>query len=319
MKFRKLFRKGDSMSEKSIKRVKLPVRTIAMLFLLLTVRSALSDTVTVTTQYGPVKGLRDSGMTAFLSIPYAKPPVGSLRWKAPVAPAAWASAVDAMNYPPECPQMQFTQGSDTGIYKGSEDCLFLCVWAPAAAADLPVMVFIHGGGNQQGSVTMMHDGAYMYDGRYLSQHENIIVVSLQYRLGSLGFLAHPGLAAEDSHGSSGDYGLLDQIFALQWVKCNIRAFGGDSTRVTIFGQSAGGMDIDNLLVSPPAGGLSVELSKAHTISRIAVTDIRGRELGRVFPKGNRSLYHWDVPSGIYVVQLYGTDGSRAALTGCVTR
>jgi para-nitrobenzyl esterase len=215
---------------------------------------AAADTVSVSTEYGMVRGLRVSGISAFLGIPFAKPPVEALRWRAPVEPDSWY-LLDAFDFSPECSQMLCEQESDSCHYTGSENCLYLNVWTPVGAVNRPVMVFIHGGANQQGSASRLSDGVYMYDGQYLASHENVIVVTVQYRLGPFGFLVHPGLAAENSQKSSGNYGLLDQIMALRWVKRNITAFGGDTSKVMVFGESAGALDICALLVSPPAAGL----------------------------------------------------------------
>jgi para-nitrobenzyl esterase len=151
--------------------------------------------------------------------------------------------------------MIFEQGSDSGIYAGSEDCLHLNIWTPSNASNRPVLVFIHGGANQQGAASSERDGLHMYDGTGLASHENVIVVTIQYRLGPLGFLVHPGLEAENSDGTSGNYSILDQILALKWVKNNIIAFGGDSSKVMVFGESAGALNTCALLVTPLAAGL----------------------------------------------------------------
>jgi para-nitrobenzyl esterase len=179
--------------------------------------------------------------------------VENLRWRAPVEPDKWSS-IDAFEFKPECPQMMFEQGSDSGMYAGSEDCLHLNIWTPSNALNRPVLVFIHGGANQQGAASSERDGLHMYDGTGLASHENVIVVTIQYRLGPLGFLVHPGLEAENSDGTSGNYAILDQILALKWVINNIKAFGGDSSKVMVFGESAGALNTCALLVSPLAAG-----------------------------------------------------------------
>jgi para-nitrobenzyl esterase len=158
-----------------------------------------------------------------------------------------------MTFSAPCPQ-----ATDEGDVIGSEDCLYLNVWTPVEASpmsSLPVMVFIHGGGNVQGSSSVEAGGARLYDGQLLAERGQVVVVTLQYRLGALGFLAHPGLSAESEQNVSGNYGLLDQIAALQWVQRNIGHFGGDPTRVMIFGESAGAVDTCMLLASPLAAGL----------------------------------------------------------------
>jgi para-nitrobenzyl esterase len=200
---------------------------------------------------GVLKGTLDKGVSAYKGIPYAKPPVGELRWRAPVAATAWKGVRDATAFGAACLQAPW---SPNGLYSGakplplSEDCLTLNVWAPAGAKKLPVMVWIHGGALSGGS-----SSEPLYDGTKLAQR-GIILVSINYRLGLLGFLAHPALSAE-AHGLSGNYGLLDQIEALRWVRDNIGAFGGDPRQVTIAGESAGGLSVIALMTSPPARGL----------------------------------------------------------------
>jgi para-nitrobenzyl esterase len=228
--------------------------TVVFIVVIISVQNSFSDTVSVTTEYGTVRGNRIAGVSSFLGIPFAKPPVGTLRWRAPVKPDNWSS-IGAFGFKPECPQMTFEQGSDSGIYTGSEDCLHLNIWTPSNALNRPVLVFIHGGANQQGAASSERDGLHMYDGTGLAYHENVIVVTIQYRLGPLGFLVHPGLEAENNDGTSGNYAILDQILALKWVKKNITAFGGDSSKVMVFGESAGALNTCALLVTPFAAGL----------------------------------------------------------------
>jgi para-nitrobenzyl esterase len=182
---------------------------------------------------GVVRGKDDgNGVRAWLGIPYAAPPVGELRWKPPQRAKAWDGTRDATKYGPRCPQNTvLTPGG------GVEDCLLLNVWTPSPApARAPVMVWIHGRAFVFGS------GAdTFYAGSELARTHGVIVVSINYRLGGLGFLAHPALTAEDpARGSSGNYGLLDQLAALEWVQRNIAGFGGDPAQVTLFGESAGG-------------------------------------------------------------------------------
>lgn len=195
---------------------------------------------------GPVSGKMEEGTRIFLGIPYAAPPVGSLRWKPPVEIAPWKEVRKATEFAPSCPQPDEKEGS---IY--SEDCLYLNVWTPAKRADekLPVMVWIHGGGFNFGSTSLPE-----YNGRNLAE-KGVVVVTVNYRLGPLGFLVHPLLSQESSHGVSGNYGLLDQIAALQWVRKNIAAFGGNPELVTIFGQSAGSRSVSLQMISPLSEGL----------------------------------------------------------------
>lgn len=204
---------------------------------------------------GVLQGVVDpgSGVTAYKGIPYAKSPVGELRWRPPVPAPAWKGVHDAREFGHACLQPPPQPAS---VYYGtlappSEDCLTLNVWAPPGARRLPVMVWIHGGALVGGSSSEL-----LYDGVKLAQH-GIVVVSINYRLGLLGFLAHPALSAESPQHLSGNYGLLDQIEALRWVRDNIASFGGDPRQVTIAGESAGGLSAIVLIASPLARGLFV--------------------------------------------------------------
>lgn len=215
----------------------------------------LSDPVS--TQEGLVRGEVIGNTAIFRGIPYAAPPVGNLRWKEPQPAAIHSGIYDAINFGAPCAQPTRQATSNTDV-KGSEDCLFLNIWAPKTmpSTPLPVMLFIHGGGNVTGSSNDTENGALAFDGMPFVEKANVILVTINYRLGPFGFLAHPELIAEDkAHGSSGNYGLLDQIFALQWVQQNIRNFGGDANNVTIFGESAGGSDVMSLVLTPLAKGL----------------------------------------------------------------
>ncbi len=209
----------------------------------------------VNTLYGPVQGFTQDGIAAFLGIPFASPPVDALRWKPPVPLSSWTEVRPALTYPPECPQKSYAQNDTVGTIIGEEDCLYLNVWTPDLNGSLPVMVFIHGGGNQQGSTGQTAFGARLYEGKLLAQRGGVVVVTVQYRLGALGNLVHPGLEEESTYGKAGNYGTLDLLAALQWVQQNIAAFGGSPERVTIFGESAGGVNVGNLMVMPAAKGL----------------------------------------------------------------
>lgn len=193
------------------------------------------------------------GVRVFKGIPYAAPPIGDLRWKAPQPPASWDPARDAKAFSPTCYQQPYPPGS---IYRTppqpmSEDCLYLNVWTAAQGANerRPVMVWIHGGALTRGAGSLP-----IYDGESLAL-KGVVVVTINYRLGVFGFLAHPELTRESGHDSSGNYGLLDQIAALQWVRRNIAAFGGDAQRVTIFGESAGSWSVNYLMAASLATGL----------------------------------------------------------------
>lgn len=210
----------------------------------------------VNTQFGPIQGSANGNVLQFLGVPFAKPPVGNLRWKAPEEPATWASALPTTSFAPECPQKKFQQGGSTFTLTGNEDCLYLNIWTPQTGPGTrPVLVFIHGGGNQQGSASEVNGGTQMFFGKNMAERGDAVVVTIQYRLGPLGFLAHPGLEPETTNNTSGNYAILDQILALRWIKTNISKFGGDSTKVMIFGESAGGLNVGNLLHTPLASGL----------------------------------------------------------------
>ena len=195
---------------------------------------------------GPISGKVENGVRIFLGIPYAAPPVGELRWKPPQEIASWTQERNFADFSLSCPQ---PKQQDTG--KFSEDCLYLNVWTTAKKPDekLPVMVWIHGGAFNFGSASQPE-----YNGKNLAK-KGVVVVTINYRLGPLGFLVHPLLSKESAHNASGNYGLLDQIAALKWVKKNIVAFGGNPDRVTIFGQSAGSRSVSLLMISPLSAGL----------------------------------------------------------------
>jgi para-nitrobenzyl esterase len=197
----------------------------------------------INTEGGKVEGTVENGIKVFKGIPFAAPPVGGLRWKAPQPAKPWEGVLKADKFAPACPQpMKMEQ---------SEDCLYLNVWTPANLANekLPVMVWIHGGGFFVGNPSEP-----LYNGIEFAR-KGVIFVSIAYRVGPLGFLAHPDLSAESPNKVSGNYGLLDQIEALKWVQKNISAFGGDPAKVTIFGESAGAISVSMLCASPLAKGL----------------------------------------------------------------
>lgn len=204
----------------------------------------------VATVSGPIRGIEEDGIAVYRGIPYAAPPVGELRWRAPQAPARWTVPRDAFAFSKACPQVG---GPIPGFppEPQSEDCLYLNVWAPTQPSAKPraVMVWLHGGGNMNGSASVAP-----YSGHSLAA-KDVVVVSLNYRLGALGFLAHKDLGREAGNGASGNYGMMDIIAALKWVKANARAFGGDPANVTVFGHSAGAWNMSQLQVSPLARGL----------------------------------------------------------------
>jgi para-nitrobenzyl esterase len=228
------------------------------------VSAASSSDPTVQISTGTLRGTSAGSAIAFRGIPYAQPPIGELRWQPPQPPAVWQGVRDASRPGTACTQRTsglapfFAPMAKTYDSKfeqppvtSSEDCLYLDVWAPEwpVKQALPVMVWLHGGSNRVGSGTQS-----TYDGASLSRR-GVLVVTLNYRLGAMGFFAHPELTAESPHHSSGNYGLLDQLAALNWVKLNIAQFGGDPDNVTLFGESAGAIDATRLMTSPLAAGL----------------------------------------------------------------
>lgn len=199
---------------------------------------------------GSVKGLREGEANVFHAIPYALPPIGERRWRPPAPMPRWKGVRPAQAMGVACMQPPMAAGPyNRGNVPMAEDCLTLDVTAPANARNAPVMVWIHGGTLIWGS-----GHSDMYDGREFAKR-GVVLVSINYRLGALGYLAHPELSKESPDGVSGNYGLLDQIQALQWVRQNIAAFGGDPRNVTIFGESAGALSVEYLLASPRARGV----------------------------------------------------------------
>lgn len=196
---------------------------------------------------GEVRGVVVDNISVFKGIPFAAPPVGALRWKAPAAVQPWTGVKKADAFGPACMQPPNSQGNTAPV---SEDCLYLNVWTPAKkpGEKIPVIVWIHGGGFSGGSTSIP-----MYDGMGFAK-KGVVLVSVAYRVGPFGFLAHPELSRESGRGS-GNYGLEDMIAGLKWVKENIARFGGDPANVTLFGHSAGGMAVNMLAASPVAKGL----------------------------------------------------------------
>ena len=199
---------------------------------------------------GQLRGsLTSNGEAVFKNIPFAQPPVGNLRWREPQPAKAWTGVRDATQMGPMCHQ------NDNPQLPHSEDCLQLNVWTPKSpmTSPVPVMVWVHGGGNTAGSGIEA-----LFNGEVLAGH-GVVVVNVNYRLGVFGFFAHPGLTKESPHHASGNYGLADQIMALRWVQNNIAKFGGDPRNVTIFGESAGASDVNALIASPLTKGLFVRV------------------------------------------------------------
>ena len=212
--------------------------------------NASGEVLTAAVTGGDLQGVAAKGVVVFKGIPYAAPPVRELRWKPPQPLAAWVETKTANAFGPSCMQGAALRQSAQAPPGFSENCLYLNVWTPAQSASerLPVMVWIPGGGFANGSTSMA-----LYDGARLAE-KDVVLVSLAYRVGVFGFLAHPELSRESGKGS-GNYGLLDMVAGLTWVKDNIAAFGGDPRNVTIFGESAGGIAVSMLAASPAAKDL----------------------------------------------------------------
>ena len=203
------------------------------------------ETATVSTSYGRMTGKDLGEVRAWLGIPYAAPPVGELRWKPPQPPRPWSGVRAMEEFGPPCMQPP----REGQRLEPSEDCLTLNIWAPKKAENHPVMVWIHGGAFRQGSGSLP-----AYSGASLAR-KGLVVVTINYRLGDFGFFAHPELTREARGAATGNFGLMDQIAALEWVRKNIAAFGGDPGNVTIFGESAGAASVIVLMASPKARGL----------------------------------------------------------------
>ena len=280
--------------------------------------SAQKKMEVITVKSGKVKGVTsaDNAVTVFKGIPYAQPPVGELRWKAPQPPKPWKGVRDASKSCNSCVQKLVYSHLPGGPWTEefmvqdsvSEDCLYLNIWSPAVKATdrLPVMVYIHGGAFNEGSGSIA-----VYDGAELAR-QGIIVVTINYRLGVLGFLAHPELTAESPYRASGNYGILDCIAAVKWVKENIAAFGGDPAKITVAGQSAGARAVHVLTVSPLAKGVfagAVAFS-GSSLSRLrSGTPLRDAEkLGLEFAdrKGATSIADLRAMKAAEVIRQTGT-------------
>jgi len=249
------------------------LRTLSACAAALAASSALAGPI-VNAPSGSVEGKLEGEVRVFEGLPYALPPVGPARWMAPVPPTTWSGRRQATDFAPACVQ---PVGGPPSIYtdppaKMSEDCLFLNVWAPANAKKAPVIVWIHGGALLGG---FGHEA--IYDGAAWAKR-GVVLVSINYRLGVLGWLAHPELSAESPDHISGNYGLLDQIAALKWVKRNIAAFGGDPANVTIAGESAGGLSVLYLMASPPARGLFAK-AIAESAYMVSMPELRSAKYG----------------------------------------
>ncbi|MCR4316078.1 MAG: carboxylesterase family protein [Planctomycetes bacterium] len=250
--------------------------TLIILFVLLCVSNAKADPVE--TRSGLISGgtSRDGAVRVYKGIPYAAAPVGDLRWKPPAPREPWQGVLECREWGASCPQLDMTGPVNeimdrVGVF--SEDCLFLNLWTSARSeeAKLPVMVWIHGGGFTLG--TSARD---LFDGAALAS-KGVVVVTINYRLGVFGFLSHPELGEENEFGASGNYGLLDQVAALKWVRDNVANFGGDPENVTIFGQSAGGASVLYLMASPLADGLFHKAICQSGLIRPGMRDLKQSE------------------------------------------
>jgi para-nitrobenzyl esterase len=218
----------------------------AALALCLATPAPAQDGPLVAAPAGEVRGAAADGVHVFRGIPYARPPIGELRWRPPASLPPWSGVREAREFGAACPQPASPFANHAAL---SEDCLFLNVWAPGQARKAPVLVWIHGGSLVSGA-----SSEAIYDGAAFAG-QGVVLVSINYRLGALGWLAHPGLSAESPDNISGNYGLMDQIEALRWVRRNISAFGGDPDNVTIAGESAGALSVLYLMAAPEARGL----------------------------------------------------------------
>ncbi|GAA0621739.1 carboxylesterase family protein [Brevundimonas kwangchunensis] len=258
--------------------------------------------------HGALVGRSADGVEAFKGIPYAAPPVGPMRWRPPAPVEAWSGDRDAGTDGAICIQPPSNGDPGVGPLPMSEDCLTLNVWTPEGRAGaLPVMVWIHGGGYNNGSGT-----AALYDGSKLARR-GVVLVSINYRLGRLGFFDHPALAAERPVDEpAGNYGVMDQIAALEWVRDNIAAFGGDPANITIFGESAGGAAVTQLMIAPAARGLFhkavVQSGLGRQQSAELALDRPGRPsaqtLGRNWARGAR------LPAAVTAEQLRGVSAEQ---------
>jgi len=244
-------------------------RIVLVLLTIVAVHStAYAEVMEAQVTGGMVSGVADHGISIFKGIPFAAPPVGDLRWAPPASVKPWPGVRKAKAFANACMQPPNSQGNTAPV---SEDCLYLNVWTPATAADakLPVIVWVHGGGFTGGSTSIG-----MYDGTGFAR-KGVVLVSLAYRLGPFGFMAHPELSRESGHGS-GAYGIEDLVAGLKWVQANIAAFGGDPGKVTIFGHSAGSAAVGFLAASPLSKGL---FHRVIAMSGVSFTPLQTSERG----------------------------------------
>ncbi len=272
-------------------------------------QTAVGNSLVVHTTLGDLRGIaRPGGGADFLGIPYAQPPIGDLRWREPVTPEPWTGVRDAAKFGAPCSQPDLGDWNRRDAETGKEDCLFLNVIVPEwpVSRPLPVMFWIHGGANEGGTAS-----SALYKDGTLVNH-GVILVTLNYRLGIFGFLAHPELTAESTHHASGNYGLMDQVLALRWVVDNIARFGGDAKNVTVFGQSAGAMDTSMLMTSPLAKDLfqkAIAQSGASftaPLLPLAAAEGSGRNIAHALnaPEGEGQIKHLRALSASELLAAY---------------
>ncbi|MFL6451141.1 MAG: carboxylesterase/lipase family protein [Bryobacteraceae bacterium] len=226
------------------------LRKTAVVFLASIMLCVLSSAQVVTTNLGKVKGQTADGVTSFKGIPFAAPPLGDLRWRPPQPATRWKHVRDATQYDHDCMQKPFPSDAAPLGTTPSEDCLVGNIWVPEHhTGKLPILIWIYGGGSVNGG-----SSPAVYDGSQFAK-QGILFYSFNYRIGRFGFFAHPALTAESKDGMLGNYGFMDQIAAIKWIRRNAGAFGGDPENVTVFGESAGGWSVNVLMTSPLAAGL----------------------------------------------------------------
>ena len=272
----------------------------------------LSEKTKITTNSGPLIGYIDElGIHKWFGVPFAEPPVGELRWSAPKKINNWKLQKEANSFSQPCVQFQSSLTADglvkPGAIIGSEDCLYLNIYAPHLKKNnelLPVMIWIHGGGNTTGMPSEYHPEKFV-------RSENIIFISISYRLGFFGWLSHPLIRQQEGLNATSNFGLLDQIIAIKWIKDNIQFFGGDPNNTTIFGESAGGQDVIALYTSPLAKGLFEKaISQSGGTSVTSIKDAEKIDRGDDKLKGNYKYRHLTTDEWVNVLNKKGLISSN---------